>query len=159
MECAAAEQSVPLPVTSQAAQHLLENRTGLPKVAEANLGLCGRREWTDRQLSAPPDPRALAAGPMRALLGRGAALFTVLCSLPEHRGSSWKGMRPVCSAGCRCILSPQLRATQAADSAQLPITLHRAWQDLRASKVLMPQATQCERATPPQLHPLLHIQV
>lgn len=109
MECAAAEQSVPLPVTSQAAQHLLENRTGLPKVAEADVGLCGRRGWTDRQtdrrLPAPPDPRALAAGPRGALLGRGAALLTVLRSLPAHRGSSWKGMRPVCSAGCRCIFS------------------------------------------------------
>lgn len=53
MECAAAEQSVPLPATSQAAQRLLEWGLRLPKVAEANSGSCGGRGWTDSVLLLP----------------------------------------------------------------------------------------------------------
>lgn len=79
MECAAAEQSVPLPVTSQAAQHLLENRTGLPKVAEADVGLCGRRGWTDRQTDG--FLLLLTLGPLLLALGEPCWAEGLPCSL------------------------------------------------------------------------------
>lgn len=47
MECAAAEQSVPVPATSQAAQCLLEQGIRLPKVAKTNLVSRGGRGQTD----------------------------------------------------------------------------------------------------------------
>lgn len=63
MECAAAEQSVPLPAASRAAQRLLERGMGLPKVAEATSGSCGGRGWTDGQpASCSSQPRGSAWG-------------------------------------------------------------------------------------------------
>lgn len=59
MECAAAEQSVPLAAASPLAQHLVEQGIELPKGAMANSSSCGGRGWTDRQPSAPPSPEAM----------------------------------------------------------------------------------------------------
>lgn len=64
MACAAAEQSVPLPAASRAAQHLLERGIGLPKVAEANPGSCDGRGRTDGQTaSCSSQPRGSCRGP------------------------------------------------------------------------------------------------
>lgn len=59
MECAAAEQSVPLTAASPSAQHLLEQGIGLPNGAVANSGSCGWGGWTDRQPPAPPSPEVV----------------------------------------------------------------------------------------------------
>lgn len=61
MECAAAEQSVPLAAASPLAQHLVEQGIRLPRGAVANSSSCGGRGWTDRQ------PRGHARGPRNAL--------------------------------------------------------------------------------------------
>lgn len=61
MECAAAEQSVPLAAASPLAQHLLEQGTRLPKGAVANSSSCGGRGRTDGQTDSPlllPAPRS-----------------------------------------------------------------------------------------------------
>lgn len=122
MECAAAEQSVPLVAASPSAQHLLEQRMGLPKGAVANSGSCGGRGWTDGQPPALPAP-GCARGPGNALLLQtrckgcfaGHVTEQRVHPLPAHTPAGpqpVKGARGVCSAGWQCLLLPKQSVIQ-----------------------------------------------
>ena len=97
MECAAAEQSVPLPATSQAAQRLLERGIRLPKVAEANSGSCGGRGQTGGQTA------SCSSQPQ----GSGQGTYGCPVAAPRVQGLSCslcygaEGLSPSCTHPCR----------------------------------------------------------
>lgn len=108
MECAAAEQSVPLAATSPSAQHLLEQGIGLPKGAVANSGWCGGRGWTDGHPPAPPSPEVMAGdlqAPCCCRQGVRAALSCVMEQRVDPLSCTHPCWVSACGGSLRGLLS------------------------------------------------------